>query len=57
MFLGYLVSGKGIQIDAKKIDVVNFSIPSTVDDLRKSLGIKNFLRKLIKMYGIELEPL
>ena len=58
LFLGYRVSGKGIRIDAKKIqDVTNFNTPSTIDDLRKFLGITGFLRKFINNYGIEAAPL
>ena len=42
LFMGYRVSGKGIQIDVKKIDnVVNFRTPENIDDLRKFFVINS----------------
>ena len=58
LFLGYLVSGKGIYIDVKKMqDVINFITPATIEDLRNFLGIIGYLRKFLKNYGIEAAPL
>ena len=43
LFLGYLVSGDGIKIDAKKIDdVVHFKTPTCLDDLQKFWASQDF---------------
>ena len=58
LFLGYLVSATGIKIDAKKMhDVVTFSTPSNIAELRKFLGVTGFLRKFISNYSIHAAPL
>ena len=50
LFLGHIVSGTGIKIDAKKIY-------KNIDELRKFLGVTGFLRKFLRHYSMIAAPL
>ena len=42
-YLGHIISGDGISVDPKKIEVVvNWPIPTTISDVRSFLGLANF---------------
>ena len=43
--LGHIVSGKGLEVDKAKIEVIqNLPLPNTVKDLRSFLGHVGFYR-------------
>ena len=46
--LGYIVSGKGLEVDKAKVEVIqNLPLPSTVIDLKSFLGHVGFYQRLI----------
>ena len=46
--LGHLVSGKGLEVDKAKIEVIqNLPLPTTLRDLRSFLGHVGFYRRFI----------
>ena len=46
--LGHLISGKGLEVDKAKIEVIqNLPLPTTLRDLRSFLGHVGFYRKFI----------
>ena len=47
--LGHIVSGKGLEVDKSKIDVIqNLPLPATVQDLRSFLKHINFYQRFIQ---------
>ena len=57
-FLGHVISTEGIKIDPKKINAINrIRRPNNVDDLRKFLGMLNFLTKFIPKAQEIVQPL
>ena len=47
--LGHIVSGKGLEVDNAKIEVIqNLPLPSTVKDLRSFLGHVGFYQRFIQ---------
>ena len=57
-FLGHVVSSDGIKIDPEKVECIrNMSPPKNTDDLRKFLGMINFLVKFIPSAQDILKPL
>ena len=51
-FLGYIISGEGLSMDPKKIEVViSWKRPSTVRDVHCFLGFANFYRIFIQNYS------
>ena len=56
--LGHFVSGKGLEVDKAKIEVIqNLPLPSTVRDLRSFLGHIGFYRRFIKDFAKVSKPL
>ena len=50
--LGHLVSGKGLEVDKAKIDVIqNSPLPTTLRDLRSFLGHVGFYRRFIRDFA------
>ena len=50
--LGHLVSGKGLEVDKAKIEVVqNLPLPTTLRDLRSFLGHVGFYRRFIRDFA------
>ena len=51
-YLGYVVSGNGIEMNKKKIEAFpNWQIPVTVTDQRSFVGFTNYYRWFIPMYA------
>ena len=56
--LGHIVSGKGLEVNKAKIEVIqNLPLPSTVKDLRSFLGHVGFYRRLIQDFAKVSKPL
>ena len=50
--LGHIVSGKGVEVDKAKIEVIqNLPLPNTVKDLRSFLGHVGFYRRFIQDFA------
>ncbi len=57
-FLGYIISGKGLSMDPKKIQtVIDWKNPATVRDVQCFLGFANFYRIFIQNYSKIAAPL
>ncbi|GBC33781.2 retroviral-like aspartic protease 1 [Rhizophagus irregularis DAOM 181602=DAOM 197198] len=58
LFLGYVISSKGIRTDPTKIKKVeNFPIPRNVTQLRGFLGLASYYRRFIKDFSKIANPL
>ena len=56
--LGHIVSGKGLEVDKAKIELIqNLPLTSTVKDLRSFLGHVGFYRRLIQDFAKVSKPL
>ena len=56
--LGHIVSGKGLEVNKAKIEVIqNLPLPSTVKDLRSFLEHVGFYRRLIQDFAKVSKPL
>ena len=56
--LGHIVSGKGLEVDKAKIEVIqNLPLPSTVKNLRSFLGNVGFYRRFIQDFTKVSKPL
>ena len=56
--LGHIVSGKGLEVDKAKIEVIqNLSLPSTLKDLRSFLEHVSFYRRFIQDFAKVSKPL
>jgi hypothetical protein len=57
-YLGHEISQQGVSTDPEKIAAVaNWSIPTTVTQLRSFLGLTGYYRRFIKDYGRICKPL
>jgi len=57
-FLGFIVSGEGIEMDPSKVqDIRDWPTPKSVKEVQSFLGFANFLRKFIKDYSKHTKPL
>ena len=58
VYLGHVVSERGIETDPKKIKVIeDWPRPKTVTDVRSFLGFTNYYRKFIRQYAQTAKPL
>ena len=56
--LGHLVSGKGLEVDKAKIEVIqNLPLPTILQDLRSFLGHVGFYRRFIRDFTKVSKPL
>ena len=56
--LGHIVSGKGLEVDKAKIEVIqNLPLPNTVKDLRSFLGHVGFYKRFIQDFAKVSKPL
>ena len=57
-FLGHVVSEKGVEVDAKKVEAVQtWPPPQNVHDLRAFLGLANYYRRFVANYSKMTLPL
>jgi len=58
IMLGHKISGKGIEVDKAKIDVmIQLQPPKTVKDIRRFLGHTGFYKRFIKVFSKIARPL
>ena len=56
--LGHIISGKGLEVDKAKIEVIqNLLLPSTIKDLRSFLGHVGFYRRFVQDFAKVSKPL
>lgn len=57
-YLGFIVSGEGVEVDESKVEPVkNFPAPTTVKRLRSFLGLTSWYRRFIPDFATVAEPL
>ena len=58
MYLGHVVSEKGIQTNPEKVEVIQkWPIPTNITEVCSFLGFTNYYCKLIKKYAQVAKPL
>ena len=57
-FLGHVISGKGISVDPKKIEVVvEWEVPTNVTEVRSFLGMAGYYRRFVEGFSRIAQPL
>ena len=58
MYLGHVISNKGIQTNPKKVEVIQkWPIPTSITEVCSFLGLNNYYCKFIKKYAQVAKPL
>ncbi|PKU63286.1 RNA-directed DNA polymerase [Dendrobium catenatum] len=57
-FLGFIVSGNGVQTDPQKISAItSWPIPKSISEVRSFIGLANFYRRFVRGFSILVSPL
>ena len=57
-FLGYILSGDGVETDPKKIkSVTEWPTPTCVKDVQRFVGLCNYYRRFVKNFALIAKPL
>ena len=57
-FLGHVISGKGISVDPKKVEVVvNWEVPTNVTEIRSFLGMASYYKRFMEEFSQIAHPL
>ena len=58
IFLGHVISKKGIEVDPKKIEaVLNWEVPTNVSEVRSFLGLAGYYRRFVEGFSMIAKPL
>ena len=58
VFLGHVVSGRGIEVDPQKVEaVINWKVPTTVTEVRSFLGMAGYYRRFVEGFSIIAGPM
>ena len=58
MFLGFVVSSKGVQVDEEKVKAIQeWPTPKSVTEVRSFHGLASFYRRYVKDFSTLVAPL